>query len=878
MLRFLILFILLFLTACSGQSKEELLQEGNGLRGQGNFRGAIVLYKSALEKDANFLDARKALADTYLSAGNLGKAENEFKKVQHQNPSDSSLLLKLATVYLQQNKPQKSLLELDRFHSTVAETADSLSLYGRAHGAAGDLEAAGEFFKKARMLDPGAIEPRLYLAKVYLQKNETDRARSLLTEILEQDNKYIQAYYLLAGIETRLGRRDEALKVYQDLVQVKPKELHALYMIGMLQMDKGEFEEAQKAVDKILSMFKDRPEGTRLQGMLLYRQGQYEKAIIALGASLKQQQHLLSYFFLGLSYYGLDQLELALNQFQKALDLQPEFERARVMVSMTLLKQKRVDDSIVEIQKVLRNNPDNAFARNILGSAYLAQGDYDKGMAELEIASELDPSLSDAHLKRGMFHLAKGESAQGEEALIKAVEVAPEVLNSRLMLTTHYLRQKNYPAAVEVLKEGMNGTEIDALLNNYLAAAYFPQKKNSLAVAALNDAKKANPGYLTPYFNLASYYASESQYEKAIAEYQAVVERDAKNIRALLGLAAIYGVQGQDDKVDDLYKQLEATGTEDGFGATSFYRLKLNQPTEALAVVNRGLVLYPESAGLLEVKGRVSRQLGQNEAAEEAYIKLSSIEAERGSRLLLAFYLQTKQPKKAESLIESALNSDSQKDYPYLLSASYLMVNGKNDAALKVLQKGIGVVSNPLRLQMQLASVYEASDDTLKAESIYQRIIDKSPRFAAAYTALGYLKEKYGDKGQALELYRSAIKHDRKNFAALNNAAFLLVDNFGQPKDALELAMSAYRLKPADPRIMDTLGYVLLKNERSEDSLVLLEKAAKLLPEAVEVKLHLAMVKSELGKKSEAKELLGQVIASGDKKEVEQAKALLKLQ
>ncbi|MCK5912588.1 MAG: tetratricopeptide repeat protein, partial [Desulfuromusa sp.] len=377
-------------------------------------------------------------------------------------------------------------------------------IYGRAHGASGDIESAENFFQKALLLDPGSVAPRLNLAKVYLQKKKFTLSKRYLQEVISIDSKEVEAYYLLANIETRAGDREAALQIYQTLAQVDPKQVQAFYMAGILQMDLGDLDGAQVSVDKLLGSFSDRPEGSRLNGLLLYRQGKYKEAKIALERSLQTQQHLLSYFFLGLSYYGLEQYELALNQFQKALDINPGFERARVLVAMTLLKQKRLDDAILAIQKVLRTNPNNAYAHNILGSAYLADGQYDKGMAELEAATELDPTLADAHMKRGIFHLAKGEGTEGEADLVKAVAAAPEVLNGRLMLVTHYLRQKNYSAAIQNLQDGMNGTKADALLNNYLAAAYFSQKKPEQALAALEKAKQVNPDYLTPYFNIAS--------------------------------------------------------------------------------------------------------------------------------------------------------------------------------------------------------------------------------------------------------------------------------------------------------------------------------------------------------------------------------------
>lgn len=876
MQRFLILFIFLFVVSCGGQSKEELLQEGKRLSSEGNFRGAVVLYKNALEKDVNYIEARVGLGEAYLNSGDFDRAEKEFQKVLLQNPSRTDLLLKLATVYIQKKQPEKALLELDKYHADNKESVESLVLYGRAHGFSGDIESAESFFKKAMQLDPASIKPRINLAKVFLQKKDFVQARQYLQDVISIESKELEAYYLLANLETNQGNREAALATYQKIIQVDAKQLQAFYMSGILQMDAGEMDAAQATVEKILKNFPDRPEGSRLHGLLLYRQGKYEDAKIALENSLKTQQHLLSYFFLGLSYYGLEQYEIALNQFQKALDLNPGFERARILVAMTLLKQKRLDDAIIEIQKVLRANPNNAYAHNILGSAYLADGQYDQGMAELEAATELDPTLADAHLKRGIFHLAKGQGAEGEADLVKAVAAAPEVLNGRLMLVTHYLRQKNYSAAIQHLQEGMDGSKADALLNNYLAAAYFSQKKPDQALAALEKAKQVNPDYLTPYFNIASYHASQSEYDKAIAEYQLVVAKDSKNLRALLGIAALYNVQGKESELDKIYGQIEATGSEQGFVAAAQYLLKKKDLTETLAIVDRGLQAHKTSVPLLELKGGLHLQQKQLDQAESAYVLLSGSSPERGNSLLVRLYLTSGQAAKAEQLLSELLQSASDKEYPYLLSSGLLLSQKKPKEAAEVLQKGIASVANPLRLQMQLGRVYEQNNQIQQAEQLYQRIVADTPRFSPAYTSLGFLKERSGDKGAALNFYKSALQYDEKNVSALNNLAYLLVDNFGEEKEALNYAMNAYRLQPNDPRVMDTLGYILVKNNRAKDALNLLAKANELLPEIPAVALHLAMAKIQLGDKSAAKDLLKQVETKGSADEVETAKQLLK--
>ncbi len=583
----------------------------------------------------------------------------------------------------------------------------------------------------------------------------------------------------------------------------------------------------------------------------------------------------MTYLFLGLSHYSLERFELALNQFQNALDISPEFERARVLVALTLLKQERVDDAITQIQRVVRANPNNAYARNIHGSALLAAGQLDRGMAELEAATNLDPTLVEAHLQRGAIRLSQGELSAGEEDLIRAVHVAPELLNSRLMLVTHYLRQKNYTAAIESLNEGMNDTAQDALLNNYLAAAYFSQNRPQQAISALQAAIKANPDYLTPYFNLASYYASQSDYDQALQQFNAVLSRDEKNLRALLGSAAIYNVQARNDDLEAAYRRVEATQTEQGFVATAQYRLRQRDLPSALAVIDRGVQLYDTSAPLLEIKGALHQQQGQHDAAEDAFGRLAVVSPERGNTLLWRHYMTTNDRDKATNLVEDLLDRESGQEYPYLLAASLHMAQGNAEAATNFLQQGIGRLQRPSRLQLQLAGIFEQTQQVERAEQLYQRILSSDPTFAPVHVALGTLAERRGNKGSARDHYQRALEHDRDNIIALNNLAYILADNFGEDRESLDYAMRAYQLRPNDPRIMDTLGYILVKNERAQEAVNLLQQAHTLLPDIPVVAIHLAQAKIALGDKAGARDLLEQISDSRNSEDAATARRML---
>ena len=863
MLKKIVFAILLFVAACGGQTKEDMVAEGNRLSLEGNYRGAIVFYKNALEQDSNYNDARVALADAYLSAGRFDRAEKELQKLQLQNPADETIFLKLVKVYIQRGLTDKALLELDNYSNSHDEKAEVFLLYGLANAAAGDLVAGQDFMKKALALDPDSTEIQINLARIYLATNQMQKAYELALKVINRDEKHVAAYYLAANAKLRLGDQEGAMQLYQDLLTVDPAQLQALLFSGIYQLDKNDFSAASGYAEQLKSRFPKRGEGGRLAGMILYRQQKYNEAKLELQQSIRLQKNVVTYFFLGLSQYANNELEQALNQFQNALDLNPNFERARIMVALVLFKQQRLDDSSQVISTVLKNNPDNAIALNVMGNILLAQKRYDEGMEALDRATDINPGLVDAYLKKGVVHFSQGEKGLGETELISAVDAAPELVKNRIVLVTYYLKQKNYTEAVKVIKDGFNGSSEDALLYNYLAAAYFAQKKFDDAVIALNDAKKTKPDYLTPYFNLAQYYASKGEYIKAVHEYEGILKSQSDNIRALLGMASVYGIEGDEQAIESVFDKILQTKTAQGYVVGVSYYLKKGDIEKVKSLVDEGVKAFPDTIDLLTVQGRLfllDRNVGE---AEKIYRKIFDLNPEQGSDLLLRLFLASGQTDKAEQHVSNVLSNNFLDDYAYLLASSFSLSKKDINGAIDMLEKGISKVEDPYRLQVRLGTLLQSRGDQTQAEQLYSKVLVSAPKYAAAYMAMGTLKEQSGDKGAALKYYKETIKRDKRNIGALNNLAYLLADNFGEYEEAIKYAMEAYRFAPGDPRIMDTLAFVLLQLDKASDAEKLLARAHQLMPDQLTIMLHLAQAKIALNKNSEAIELLDVIVEKG---------------
>ncbi len=80
-------------------------------------------------------------------------------------------------------------------------------------------------------------------------------------------------------------------------------------------------------------------------------------------------QKSLGYTLLGDAYLNLDQMDEALKNHQKAVDVDPENSFARVHLGQTLLFKKQKEKGIAELKKVIDQDPngvDASLARQLI--------------------------------------------------------------------------------------------------------------------------------------------------------------------------------------------------------------------------------------------------------------------------------------------------------------------------------------------------------------------------------------------------------------------------------------------------------------------------------------------------------------------------------
>jgi tetratricopeptide (TPR) repeat protein len=98
-----------------------------------------------------------------------------------------------------------------------------------------------------------------------------------------------------------------------------------------------------------------------------------------------------AHYNLGIALRQKGKIDESIAQYEKAIQLNPEYGDAHINLGTALLEKGRVDDAISHLQKALQVNPGNAHAQNDLGNALLSKGNVTEAITHFQQAMRLEP-------------------------------------------------------------------------------------------------------------------------------------------------------------------------------------------------------------------------------------------------------------------------------------------------------------------------------------------------------------------------------------------------------------------------------------------------------------------------------------------------------
>jgi tetratricopeptide (TPR) repeat protein len=303
----------------------------------------------------------------------------------------------------------------------------------------------------------GAKNPGLVSAKIYLNlvPPDNDKAMEQLLLAIKQDSLDCEAHYLLGKIYAEKNMYQEMMSEFGKVEKchLKPKDTNI--KDGITQTKKEKWNELwNSAVDlgkkslqvdqykidlladfskypiyqdslKAISSETENPGQFSWGSYQMYSQA--KPALEDLESTLAQEsvdQYQLAilidstryepYLNLAVEYGRRDQLDQALEYYQKALELKPDDSKVMNDYAVTLLAANRFDQALALYQKILQTDSTNVNALSNLAMIYARGGDSQKALSTYSRIIAIDPEFKDAYFNRGLLYLTQSQEKSSQ--------------------------------------------------------------------------------------------------------------------------------------------------------------------------------------------------------------------------------------------------------------------------------------------------------------------------------------------------------------------------------------------------------------------------------------------------------------------------------
>ena len=197
------------------------------------------------------------------------------------------------------------------------------------------LDAAVAAYQKAIQLNPNDADAYYNLGIALSDQKKLDAAVAAYQKAIQLNPNYALAYYNLGNALSKQKKLDAAVAAYEKAIQLNPNYALAYYHLGNALSEQKKLDAAVAVLQKVIQLNPNDATGYIILGVLLFQQNKSDAAVATLQKVFKlpeddstisrRYKYTFAYNTLGLVFQEQGKLKEAIQQFDKAEEINPDF-------------------------------------------------------------------------------------------------------------------------------------------------------------------------------------------------------------------------------------------------------------------------------------------------------------------------------------------------------------------------------------------------------------------------------------------------------------------------------------------------------------------------------------------------------------------------
>ena len=647
---------------------------------------------------------------------------------------------------------------------------------------------------------------------------------------------------------TRVLAQDspQALVFLQSATAADPSNLEAQMSLASLYFRSGDLAHAKPILLSILAKDEHQLPAKNLLGKVLFMEGDYPAAADHLKAALADNSDIDVAYSLALTYLKLNQVASATNLFDEMLTSLGSSAELHLLIGRAYQEGSQLDLAAEEFRKALTLNPAVARAHSYLGTVELLQrGDAALKDAQGEFEAELvhNPSDYSSHFQLGVLHFKQHDLGPAELELNQAIHLQPNSPEAYFYLGYAHMEAGNNQASLAQFEKAIRLYGSAAKASRPVHEAYskalerlgkheLAQHELDIARELGNSEGKAEPGGLPAdpksgdeIQNMLIPPVPNAGTQKIPSQYLTGLKEALGN--AYHNLGVILARRSQYEDAANLFADAakwspEIKSLDKNWGTASF---RANQYQAAIAPLERHILVAPQDSS--------ARQM----------LALSYFMTEDFSKAAATF----------RPILETLPNN------PSLLYAAGISLakGGDSKGAGEIFRRML--VQNPdaAEVHLFLGQAHAEQKEDVEALKEFSRALELNPKLPEANYGAGMIHLRLGNREQAESEFRTELAVNPGNASAEYRLGYILVAEQKQA-EAIEMLGDVVRQKPNDADAHYTLGKALLEKGDLKPAIEHLETAVRLDPGQPNPYYQLSLAYRRQGRAQEAETALRQ--------------------
>ena len=756
--------------------------------------------------------------------------------------------------------------------------------------------------------DPNVAKRRyLESGNKYFDKGKFKEARIMYLNAKAKDQRWGPAYYRLGLTALKLGSVTEAVNAFRRAVELLPAseadhwdavvKLSEIYL--GVSREKAYLDEVEGYCNALLKRDPNSYDGHRLTADLDYARAieQFKKANKDEGKAL---------------------LDQSIAEYRKAEAIKPGQVGVVMQLARTLAAETQYSEAEKLYRSVIEKDKTYQYAYTELYRLLMFQGQVADGEQVLKLGAQNNPKQFGYLTLLAMHYYTQKQRDLMVSVLNQIKSHAKEFEQAYFTVGDFYLRMGDGDAAVREYRKGMSkDVKKKAAYEKHIIEVLMRQGKRAEAAELNSQILKDDPKDNDARGLAATFMLDKGDVSRALSELQAVVTHSPNNPVAQFNLGRAHAARGEYEQARQLFQkaidlkpdyvlarlslaelQLTQRDFDAAFKSAQEVLLKYDRNNNTARLVESAALMgqkkFGDSRQLLDsmLKANASSpnvlfQLGVVNLAEDKFKEAADAfrrsydlnpANSRGLMGMVETEMAQNHPDQALQLLQNeSAKAPSRMDLVLALGNTAVRA-GKFDIAISYFEKVSASLPKGSKQEgdifLRIGETYRRKGDLTNAIVALQKAREILPENGVVLSTLALVLDAAGRWSEAKQVYEVVLKLDPNNGVALNNLAFLLSEHGGDLDDALTKAQRAKQLLPNLSEVSDTLGWIYLKKDLTDNAIDIFKDLVSKVPAQAIFRYHLGMAYSQKGDKTRALKELQDALkynpTKGDRDKIQQ--------